>query len=276
LNSYLEARGGGLPPEELDVFKPYLSGGWTLVAAWLESGEELKAEFGAATLRLGDFAERWPCLHVEFPTERAFYPMKVTNSYGEVLLPVEVVVAGYVAPVGWDSSSAWDIRGRYRSEQTPEGADLAFARALPDGRFWCTVMHAYADFVEQDLWLERIPAPDVRYAEFIGHLSRLPFAIPVGVALVALLSYVAGGLTGLITFGRWRGYAAFGLWNLLTIVGLIVAYSSVPGEWGDKLREKRIASGFWRIPSPYWLTFTLLFVGLAFATEWLLLLPLPD
>jgi hypothetical protein len=88
------------------------------------------------------------------------------------------------------------------------------------------------------------------------------YLIPV---LIALLSYVTAGLVGLSLFGRWRGYAGLGLWNLLTLQAVSVATRRRPrerwneGEAGRKAFVRR---------------FTFLYVLLCLALELVARLPL--
>jgi hypothetical protein len=63
--------------------------------------------------------------------------------------------------------------------------------------------------------------------------------IPVCVLLIGLLSYLSGGITGMLMFGRWKGYSTFGLWNLTTLLGLHFAGRRAKGEVGKNVRRGR-------------------------------------
>jgi hypothetical protein len=70
-----------------------------LVLTWITSRQELLEKFPELTSQ-DDFArrDRWPCVYVEFPTERAFYPMRPTASYGSVPISVRLSIVVYVKP----------------------------------------------------------------------------------------------------------------------------------------------------------------------------------
>jgi hypothetical protein len=55
--------------------------------------------------------------------------------------------------------------------------------------------------------------------------------------LVALLSFLVGGIAGKICFGKFKKYALVGLSNLLTIIGLIIVISFVKKEENPKFSK---------------------------------------
>ena len=103
-------------------------------------------------------------------------------------------------------------------------------------------------------------------------MAHPAFGVPLGIALVAVLSYVAAGVSGVLLYGQWKGYARLGLWNLLTLVGLVLAIRHVPGERGEKLRSVVTRRG--RPTTKFWHLFTVLYLVLAVALHLALLGPL--
>lgn len=115
-----------------------------------------------------------------------------------------------------------------------------------------------------------MPEPDTTYADVVVLLMQWQ-AIPVYIALIGALSYVAGGLTGLLMFRQWRPYARVGLWNLLTIFAVDLAVWHTRDSRGLHLETRR-GKGFWQVE--FWLVFTAAFVAITLVFCWLLALPL--
>ena len=70
---------------------------------------------------------------------------------------------------------------------------------------------------------------------------------------------------GLGVYGRWKGFATLGLWNLLTIIGLVVATRACKWPCREHPRGTRAA---------FLLMFSLTYVVLTYALQALLLAPL--
>lgn len=273
LAGYLEDKGSSPSKEQLQVFEPYLSDAYVLVVAWLSSREEFFLAFPDQAAPSGAFKGRQPCVYVEFATERAFYPMRPTSSYGQVHIPVTLFVMGYVKPATKSGGPGWVYASHYWLEGRPENAPGRFVAGLPVGRSAYTVITArgLANEYNEDLWFDLFPTPDTTYADIVGSLSDLYVAVPVGVLFVAILSYVAGGLTGLLMFGTWRRCAVLGLWNVLSLVVLLILISEAKGEFGRSLRQG-CGKGFWRVE--FWFLFTGIFMAMAIVAQVLLRWPL--
>jgi len=103
-----------------------------------------------------------------------------------------------------------------------------------------------ASHLTYDLTFSGFHSEEIDRALLINQISENLFALSF--VWFILLSYVSAGLSGLLVFGRWRGYANWGFWNLLTIVGLIVAVMFLTEGW-----EKR---------GKFWRSFTVIFTSL--------------
>ncbi len=95
LARYLEKQGVGLPPGGLSAFDGYLNQDYVLVLVWIASWEEALKEFPRFRTPPAWDADRWPCVHVQFPTERPFYPLRPTASYGDVPLEIKLFLEGH-------------------------------------------------------------------------------------------------------------------------------------------------------------------------------------
>lgn len=98
LTSFLKEKKVGVSPEHLTGFQPYLSKRYVIVLAWISSREQLLREFPGITQGGRPSRDRWPCLYLEFPTSRAFYPLRPTSVYGEQSVRVRLALAGFVEP----------------------------------------------------------------------------------------------------------------------------------------------------------------------------------
>jgi len=96
LSAHLAANGATIAGEDLRTFEPYVSDEYVLVLAWIASREELLREFPEVREGWWHSSQRWPCLYVEFPTERAFYPLRPTSAYGRKWIWISVYVVGFV------------------------------------------------------------------------------------------------------------------------------------------------------------------------------------
>jgi hypothetical protein len=284
LATYLREKKSGIAKEHLTTFQPYLNGNYVLVVAWIESREQVLKEFPAYKRRGG---ERRPCLFVEFTTERAFYPLRPTRLYGNHITPVRLFVVGHVQTHTAPALTKV-LRVSYREQLGPLESPPPFAEGLPAGKLRYTriQLDTAAEEFTDDLYfspLEEDP-PGVPYARLIE--SAWPgFFLLLDVVVFLALSYVSAGLSGLILFRRWKGYAVIGLANLLTIVGVYVAIrgalrsqrllvtpqggSSATGQsrWRRQTEERRKAKRFS-------LLFTLFFVLGTIVLQLLLRLPL--
>jgi hypothetical protein len=210
----------------LQTLEPYGDGEHVLVVAWISSPQELRAEFP-------DFDDYWhpgrgrsPCLYVEFPTERAFYPLRPTRAYGEEHVGLRLYAIGYVEAQTTAPEISARLRPRYYCQDTPMPPGLgAFTTGLPKGDVPYT--HYRASFAAkeftEDLWFEQARPAGMRYAGLVNTLTSGRIVGFLLVAGIALLSYTSGGISGLVVLKRWRRPAQLGTWNLLTLVGLAFA-----------------------------------------------------
>jgi len=269
LSKYLEGKGAVVEGDSLGAFGPYLSGDYVLVLAWIRSREELLEHF--PELRPGGSAttERWPCLYVEFPTERAYYPLRPTSLYGDAPIGIYIYVLGCVRPVADEPGWAEEHFGvaYCKQDEFGTGTPQKFADRLGDGPMLYTVTYAYwlkADELTQDLWFEPFEPPFLPYAEVVVALSHPLVFVLTYVALAAALSYVSAGISALLVYGKWRPYARRGVWNVLTLIGLGYAIA--------KYRQREVGEKWGLVP--FLLVFTVLYTVLVFAARAALLAPL--
>jgi hypothetical protein len=270
LADYLRSEDTHLAEEQLATLEPYLAGDHTLVVAWIASVAELRAEFPKYDARRSHLSGRSPCLYVEFPTERAFYPLRPTSAYGDLEIPLRVYVLGFVDCQTAAAVVADELRPHhYLASGHPDAEEMSFFTGLAAGEFDYTVFRGSVrarDFID-DIWFAPAWPVGMRYADALLSVGFAGGFLPVLAALLVAVSYVSGGLAGLVTIRKWSIPAKVGCWNVLTLVGLHVTlrYRSLTGEPGGTQR---------RLRGQYVLAFTAIFVLLSFVLQVLVQLPL--
>jgi hypothetical protein len=260
--------------DDLAAFAPYCTSDFVFVVVRLKSRAELVAEFPEVEeLQQRTIPGRWPCLYVEFDTERAFYPMRPTASYGEIKMGLRLYVFGAVAP---QTAPAFEQILQARYFEQPEfspALPAEFLAGLPKTDVPYTRITAFTaaeNFVD-DLFFVPKPPSGLAYARVFNWLTQPALAVPTWLVLMALVSYPCGGLAGLIAFHRWHRPALLGLLNCVTIFAVSLALRDTKHESLTSLpREYR----YIRPKLTYLLVFSLLFTGFTLAITWLAQWPL--
>ena len=252
LDEYLQEKRVAVPSGSIPVIDEYIGKNYSFVVSWIES-------------RPAEGKDVTPAIFAEFPTDKLYYPLKLTSAYGNQRIPVQLTVMGYVKPNLYPEIEKF-TRSRYfrafhaiggpaefypkfsKSYQYPSGA----VRWYPIGGF-TTIEIGNAggstlkgqtppakNFAD-DLWIERLDdLPEEvqevldrtmqRFAFFAEH--RLVLFIP----WLICLSLASGSLAGLILYRKPKKFALVGLANCLTQVGLIIATIFSAKEEGKRLK----------------------------------------
>ena len=278
LIGYLKAK-EKIPAGSFSDFAGYLNERYSLVVCYIDSREKLLNEFPEAEklLKIGgrDPNERWPCLHVRFPTEKAYYPMKPTSGYGHELMKFDFYVSGYVyarplvgnSLLGLPHPNAVDqpIRFYHKNPDARNSGD-----AQEDTTFFIGSKYTHLSFsaiakeMDQDIYFPEYRSPKLRYAEILAFFNNRWGKMLCAITFAAALSYIAGGLTGLLFFKKWKSYARFALWNLLTIIGLGCAIYLSKKPHAMEMKNHRIR---------FLLIFFMIFMVLSVFMQLLLLTP---
>lgn len=274
LSEYLsQKKNTKIEEEELDAFKDYLSDKYVLVLVWISSRDELLKEFPDYNKGETITRNRWPCLYVEFPTDRPFYPLRPTNTYGDVSIPVRLTIVGFVKPQT-NSDLAEKLKlSYYEQESFPRDAPQKLVEGIPSERIPYTTVSfsGTAKELTDDLWFSATNPRGMRYAKVIlVVMANWYVLVCLTLVFIATISYVSAGLTGVLLFGKWKGYAQLGLWNVLTIVALFFSIRHLKGPIGERLRNPEKARG----KRLFLLVFSLFYILITIAFGNLLNLPL--
>lgn len=247
LRTYLSDKGADVAETELACFTHYFGEAWTLIVGWIADPDEFQDTFGEmvhdAERRRGAqtatapasrpvnspsrraqsrtvmsaLTTRWPCLRVEFPCERPFFPLRPTADYGAAIVPLRLFALGF-----WQVETDAALAAQIKVEH--------FAMSARESRFrgssldWYAVMaaeegysliraHVTADQYRDDLRLT--PTNPGALWQLARRLDRISLLLLIMVHV--LLSYICGGVAGWLLWRRWHGPALLGLLNVLTI-----------------------------------------------------------
>jgi hypothetical protein len=245
LKGYLKEKGVGIETKELRAFEDYLSDKYVLILAWISSRKELLEEFKEYGKDVTPGGKRWPSLYVEFATEKAFYPMRPTRSYGDESLSIELTVLDYVQI---DVYYPHIYTGYYRQSKAVKDVPSKMAQDLSSKniRYTRIRFHDRARNLSDDLWFIPAAPNNVKNADLIVSVIGNPFGFCIAyICIVSFLSWITAGLTGLVLFQKWKGYARLGLWNILTLVGLCIASYKVKGMVGERFKQTDRFPGRW-------------------------------
>ncbi len=269
---HLKERGLSLDPKRTSGFEKYLSDEYSLVLVWVSSQKDFSEKFPAVgTQRQFPLGSR-PCVYVEFPAEKGFYPLRATSGYGDKPVQVTLFLMGFVSVDLSKIKQAREFlsagrKERFRIEERffvgsgevrdikkgwlpwTETAPKAFVDGITEKRLQYTRirMRVPASSFEGDLtFTPTPPASVIRYrwlSEDVNWMSRLKRWNLCWYCLVAVLaglfSYASGWAAGLIVFRNGRKYATLGLWTFLTTIALWIAVRRVRRRMGEPLKAIR-------------------------------------
>jgi hypothetical protein len=240
LSDYLKEKKVGLGADELKPFERYLTGDYVLVVVWIDSRVQLLKQFSEYASGRPSSSGRWPCLYVEFPTKRAFYPLLPTSIYGDTEIRIDIVAIGYFAPDS-DSKLSGKFRPKYyKQSKISEKMPAQLADEMPDENISYTRFRfrGPAKDLTDDLWLKPTSPPGFRFAEAILDVSDNPLVLfgPI-LCYIALVSYLSAGIAGLVLYRRWRGFDLLGLCNVFTIVAVYFTARWAKNLLAEQLRD---------------------------------------
>lgn len=100
-------------------------------------------------------------------------------------------------------------------------------------------INALANFLKEDLWMvEGIPFK-ISSALWITN-NPVSVVIFLYLLIVGLVSFIVGGLAGLLCFRKFKKYALLGLSNILTLIGLILTFNYVKKKRGEDIKHSSL------------------------------------
>lgn len=222
---YLSEKNLSLPSATQELLDEYVGGDYSFVISWISDVQAFRthASSSGSYYSIGTF--------VRFPTERVFYPMRLTSVYGQTKVPVVVQVLGFVSP---DPSSHDGYGVKKECLLAPYHATssvIGLFDQTPETRvndrlvFTEIAVDAPSSAFAEDLWFDS-GAPSGEMAKLV-----IEHAWVVTVVIFVAASMISGAASGLAVFWGYGPsllkFGALGLFNLLTVLALAIATSKL-------------------------------------------------
>jgi hypothetical protein len=228
LAQQLKERGRSIQETELGTYAKYLNKEYSLLAVWREGNEPNTTQ--------SDFRHsyrRRPCIYVEFPSEKPFYLMANESGRQRRLL---LTLTGFWQIAGQEQSNA------FRNQQVSQDANVpdSFRSSLPQKNIPFTTfsLSGEGNRMQNDLTFVPGRLKGIAYADAVTKMSYLEL-IPLGLIALAGISYLSAGVSGLLTYRKWRGFAEFGFLNLLSIIAMGIVMNYKKGGISEIFRQNK-------------------------------------
>jgi len=220
--NYLALKGLELPEASKSIINEYIGGDYSFVVSWISNTTEYKGENEEIkpTPPYPPYLKRTIGIEITFPTDKIYFPLKPTSVYGSKRVPALIYVMGHVTPELY-SEIKTDSEVRYYTQRIipPYEVSPFFRNGKKD--YTLIRINPPSKYLTKDLWIEDKAPADIARAKFFAKYS---FAY--GLIAFILASMLASLFAGLIFFRKDVSIiklAFFGLWNLLSIIGVIIA-----------------------------------------------------
>ncbi len=253
LSEYFKSKDLDVKEDITKVLDQYIGKDFSFVAAWLdpnyegtdygdviplnadgrEATESSSAE-GSAEKDIAPEIAMYPYPYsptrgivINFPSDDVYFPMIPTSVYGSETVPLVLKIAGYYeANLNKELKSFATTTYHHGGyvEFYPQMTSLFTNTYDLEKDYTKLEINAPSKYFTEDLTLEKgMPAKE----RTLLWISKYPF--PIALVLFAIISMLASTLSALIVFkesrakNKWWKYLLFGLFNLLSFIGLIIA-----------------------------------------------------
>jgi len=169
--------------------------------------------------------KKQPGVFITFPTDKIYYPLLPTSIYGSTKIPITIYVMDYVQPKLYSGLSSY-VKSEYYLSNYISTSDLeSFYGNINTNKAKYTkieILDAPSKYFTDDLWLNLGAPLNVGLATLIYDAIRWNPLIS-GIAIILIVSALAGAITGFVLFKEWKKYAVLGLTNIFTVIGLLIA-----------------------------------------------------
>lgn len=233
LRRYLAEKNLTLPQFVMDEIDWYIGGDYAFVVSWVSNPEE----FGGQKKDLA--------LRVRFPTNKIYYPLKLTSVYGSQVVPITIYFNGYVNPqiydpIKQDSETEYFISTDYKISSE---LDSFFGGHERTGvlKYTRLSINTESHNLKQDLWVSTSPPLSVIFADLGLALPSPLFEL----LLFAGFSCLASLLAGWVIFGKEikpLHLIILGLSNFTSLLGVYLASNKLllKDEAGEKFPKRCI------------------------------------
>lgn len=201
LEAYLSSKGMLIGQSELEIIDDYVGMDYSFVVSWIENTHYfLDAATGGVVY--GDETFYTLGVRMDFPTDRIYYPMRLTSAYGERHVPMMIEVFGFVSP---DDPRGYDIDVQhmvYGQIALPSGME-SFAwdddARMPYYEYTRVWVDVESSFLQDDIWMD---SDTPIGADALVYTLEHPFTVALAIFVVS--SVLAGVFAALLVFTPYR------------------------------------------------------------------------
>ena len=264
---YLQSHNLTLPDEANETIDDYIGQDYCFIVSWISNIEEFREEALIEEYYNYDYYYSEPFfmlgISINFPTEKIYYPLKLTSIYGSATIPIFIQVMDYVTPVQYPDVSQYGymvtqyyIDTDYRMptslttffaeqlEQSSITPDVSEQTRIPNLRYTKIRIYSEAQFLTEDLWIDDMASAETSILDLIATNGWI-----VLLAIFILSSCIASLLAGLRVFHKQKPiihkFALLGLCNLASLLGMFIASFSLRIDQKfveNPINEKKIKS----------------------------------
>ncbi len=199
IKEYLKKKNLNLPENFTGLLNEYVNKKYSFVVSWINNISEYKATNKVLAVK---------CV---FPTDKIYYPLKLTSLYGNTSIPIKIYVHGFVTPIIYKDIETSTSVGYFIDTDK----ELQYTRIL---------INTNAHNLTEDLWIENSPPLDIALAGFIiyhptGFIILLMLTVSVTLSVLlgilvfkkeqSLKKLVLAGATNLLMFPTFILLAPF-------------------------------------------------------------------
>lgn len=279
LYNYLRSKGLEARETSIPILDYYIGKNYTFVVSWISSLNYSYDIYEGRYPYYRGYSYRQPGVFISFPTDKIYYPLLPTSTYGSKRIPIRLYVIGYVTPELYNEIKPYTIVGYFLSSYYyPETIELEMFYANKEMKYTLIEIVAPAKYLTNDLWISKKAPGKIIYADLLCSLFSSHPLISLFI-LTVIFSMVSGAIAGYILFKEVKKFALLGLANLFTIFGVIFAILLfVKIEKLDKDVEEKIKKANLIVLNKrkilFVIIFPILFIIVSLIIENLILLPL--
>ncbi|MDH4123658.1 MAG: hypothetical protein OEV21_06215 [Thermoplasmata archaeon] len=271
LRDYMNSMGFDLSDDFLFTFEEYIQGGYSFVLSWVDDIEEFRQN--SDLLLVNNLNYRSLGVYVCFPTQKIFFPMKLTSLYDDDEIPITIQAIGHITldQFNLQEDLIENITVQYRYADAylvPVDLTMFFESEIAANqnnlrlpRIYFTeisIQNVEAKYFTEDLWFFPTPPLNVTIANTLIS-SPLVLLLP----FFAIFSSISGFASGWLIFRKnspqlWK-FAIFGLGNFLTII-FIYIFARVVGLKRFLRKPQAVEVAIY--PEKFVFAYIIIFIGL--------------
>jgi len=248
LADYLAGKDLGLPPAMKPLLDEYAGKDYSFVVSWISNIDQFNAERNNIDAGNRNAKNNSIGVSIIFPTDKIFFPMKVTGVYESAKIPMLVYVVGHVTPKIDNLLSEFTQTSYYVDSEYDTAAEFLgfFNNKSNIGNLTYTkiMINAPSKYLSDDLWMDSKAPLKISFLYWLNAFYWI-----LGIIIFAAISAAASILAAILTFGRnnvsKKKFALFGQWNFLTLIAVAIQAKRIKIKQPTaELKEKLAREGF--------------------------------